>query len=36
MILTEEKVGGIIEAGTPVGLYENRRVQGLTMGALKG
>jgi len=32
MILTEEKVGVIIEAGIPAGLYENRRVQGLTVG----
>jgi hypothetical protein len=32
MILTEEKVGGIIEAETPAGLYDNRRVQGLTIG----
>jgi hypothetical protein len=34
MILGEEKVREIIE-GTPAGLYENRCVQGLTMGALK-
>jgi hypothetical protein len=32
MILTEEKVRVIIEAGTPAGLYENRRVQGVTIG----
>jgi len=31
MILTEEKVREIIEAGIPTGLYENRRVQGLTI-----
>ena len=32
MILGEEKVGEIIEAGTPAGLYENRCVQGLIIG----
>lgn len=30
MILTEEKVRGIIEAGTPAGLYENKRILVLT------
>jgi len=32
MILTEKMVGGIIEAGTPADLYENRCVQGLAIG----
>lgn len=32
MILSEGKAMEIIESGTPAGLSENRRVQGLTVG----